>query len=204
MAARKQGEVKVRDWKAGRGYALRFRAYGERQYLTLGFEHEGWDPDKAEEELQNILADVRRGFWVPPRRRSRAGGATRASRDRGAGLRPLRRRPDRVARGPGRREHDQLRRMGAEPPAPVLRRLAAQPRSTSRRSTATATFKVTESDARRAGDRPPQAAAQRARADPAAAFGTVDQQNRSTSCSGCSRSRSNTGDFGIAENPAEG
>ncbi len=75
MAARKQGEVKVRDWKAGRGYALRFRAYGERQYVTLGYEHEGWDWDKAEEELQNILADVRRGLWVPPAKKKPRGAS---------------------------------------------------------------------------------------------------------------------------------
>ncbi len=73
MAGRPQGEVKVREWKSGRGYALRFRAYGERQYVTLGFEHEGWDQGKAEEELQNILADVRRGLWVPPTKRKRRG-----------------------------------------------------------------------------------------------------------------------------------
>ena len=73
MAGRSQGEVKVRDWKSGRGYALRFRAYGERQYVTLGFERDGWDRGKAEEELQNILADVRRGLWVPPTKRKRRG-----------------------------------------------------------------------------------------------------------------------------------
>ena len=73
MAGRSQGEVKVREWKSGRGYALRFRAYGERQYVTLGFERDGWDRDKAEEQLQNILADVRRGLWVPPTKRKRRG-----------------------------------------------------------------------------------------------------------------------------------
>ena len=73
MAARKEGEVKVREWKAGRGYALRFRAYGERQYVTLGFERDGWTWEKAEEELQNILADVRRGLWVPPQKKRRRG-----------------------------------------------------------------------------------------------------------------------------------
>jgi integrase len=66
MASRVEGEVKVRDWKRGRGYALRFWAYGERRYLTLGFERDGWDWDRAEEELANVLADVRRGIWVPP------------------------------------------------------------------------------------------------------------------------------------------
>jgi integrase len=66
MASRLEGEVKVRDWKRGRGYALRFWAYGERRYLTLGFERDGWDWDRAEKELANVLADVRRGIWVPP------------------------------------------------------------------------------------------------------------------------------------------
>ena len=52
MAVRKQGEVKVRKWKRGRAYSLRFHAYGERQYLTLGYEDEGWSWDKAAEELE--------------------------------------------------------------------------------------------------------------------------------------------------------
>jgi integrase len=61
-----RGEVLERDRERGRVYALRFMAYGERRYLTLGYGSEGWDRRSAEEELQNILADVRRGFWVPP------------------------------------------------------------------------------------------------------------------------------------------
>jgi integrase len=60
--------VVERQWKSGRGYALRFIAYGKRQYLTLGLECEGWDRRRAEEELANVLADVRRGIWVPPQR----------------------------------------------------------------------------------------------------------------------------------------
>ena len=63
--ARSQGQVLERAWKSGRGYALRFPAYGERQYVTLGLETEGWTRSRAEEELQNILADVRRGIWIP-------------------------------------------------------------------------------------------------------------------------------------------
>jgi integrase len=68
VAKRAKGEVLVRDWKAGRGFALRFPAYGRRRYLTLGLESDGWTYDRAEEELQNVLADVRRGLWTPPRR----------------------------------------------------------------------------------------------------------------------------------------
>jgi len=69
VAARSGGQVVERQWKSGRGYALRFVAYGKRQYLTLGLESEGWDRRRAEEELANVLADVRRGIWVPPQRR---------------------------------------------------------------------------------------------------------------------------------------
>lgn len=74
MARRPEGQVLERHWKSGRGYALRFRAYGERQYLTLGLETEGWDRRRAEEELANVMADVRRGIWTPPARRARRGG----------------------------------------------------------------------------------------------------------------------------------
>lgn len=38
MASRAKGEVKVREWKSGRSFALRFWAYGERRYVTLGSE----------------------------------------------------------------------------------------------------------------------------------------------------------------------
>ena len=72
VAKKATGEVKVREWKRGRGYALRFSAYGKRRYLTLGFERDGWTRERAEEELANVLADVRRGIWTPPRK-SRGG-----------------------------------------------------------------------------------------------------------------------------------
>ncbi|HMT04078.1 MAG TPA: site-specific integrase [Solirubrobacterales bacterium] len=66
--AKVKGEVLERDWQAGKGFALRFPAYGERRYVTLGYEHDGWTWELAEEELANILADVRRGLWVPPKK----------------------------------------------------------------------------------------------------------------------------------------
>lgn len=71
MGERQKGEVLERNWKSGRGYALRFRVYGQREYLTLGFEHEGWTFQRAEEELENILADVRRGIWVSPKKKKK-------------------------------------------------------------------------------------------------------------------------------------
>ena len=81
MARRSEGQVVERHWKSGRGYALRFRAYGERQYLTLGPETEDWNRKRAEEELANVMADVRRGIWVPPMRRPRRAGAAGEASD---------------------------------------------------------------------------------------------------------------------------
>jgi integrase len=46
-------------------YGLRFRAYGRREYIALGTAAEGWTRAKAQTELQNVLADVRRGIWQP-------------------------------------------------------------------------------------------------------------------------------------------
>jgi integrase len=66
MARQATGQVVVRERTAGRVYAIRFRAYGERQYVTLGTDADGWDRQRAETELQNVLADVRRGVWRPP------------------------------------------------------------------------------------------------------------------------------------------
>lgn len=76
MGRKADGQVLERNWKAGRGYALRFHAYGERHYLTLGTEHDGWTRRRAEEELQAVLADARRGTWMPPDRNHRPGPAT--------------------------------------------------------------------------------------------------------------------------------
>ncbi len=67
MARKATGQVIEKKTKRGRVYALRFRANGDRHYLTLGTAEEGWDRRGAEEELQNVLADVRRGIWKPPR-----------------------------------------------------------------------------------------------------------------------------------------
>jgi integrase len=88
VSAHKEGEVLVRERKLGRVYALRFRAYAERQYLTLGYEHDGWDPDKADVELQNVLADVRRGLWVLPKKRRRD-ASNRAERGEAQPLGPF-------------------------------------------------------------------------------------------------------------------
>lgn len=68
MTRARNGQVVERQWKSGRGYALRFLANGRRQYVTLCLERDGWDRARAEEELLNVVADVRRGIWIPPQR----------------------------------------------------------------------------------------------------------------------------------------
>jgi integrase len=65
MARSPNGQVVKRKRKGGCTFALRFQAYGRRRYLTLGTAEEGWDRRRAEEELANLLADVRRGIWRP-------------------------------------------------------------------------------------------------------------------------------------------
>jgi len=60
---RATGQVIERDGADGRTYrSLRFRAYGERRFISLG-------PDvsrgEAERLLRGILADIERGIWQP-------------------------------------------------------------------------------------------------------------------------------------------
>jgi integrase len=70
VARQSTGGLMVRRHKDGRlVYAIRFRALGKRRCITLGTSEEGWTRKTAEEELQNVLADVRRGIWTPPRSR---------------------------------------------------------------------------------------------------------------------------------------
>ena len=68
MARPSTGQVVVKKGRGGRTYALRFHAYGKRRYVRLGTDDEGWDSNRAKEELENVLADVRRGIWRPPHR----------------------------------------------------------------------------------------------------------------------------------------
>src|SRR5436190_11223318 len=66
MARPRTGQVVLDKRRKSPVFALRFRAYGKRQYMTLGSAAEGWTRQRAETELQNLLADVRRGIWRPP------------------------------------------------------------------------------------------------------------------------------------------
>lgn len=49
-------------------FALRFRAYGRREYLTLGRPEDGWTMTMAERELAVVLRDVDLGVWRRPQR----------------------------------------------------------------------------------------------------------------------------------------
>ena len=60
------GQVVVDKRRSSPTFGLRFRAYGKREYVTLGTAAEGWTRSRAQMELQNVLADVRRGIWRPP------------------------------------------------------------------------------------------------------------------------------------------
>jgi len=66
MARQATGQVIERKGKQGTTYAARVRAYGQRHYLSLGYSWQGATRHQAETELQNILADIRRGTWQPP------------------------------------------------------------------------------------------------------------------------------------------
>lgn len=66
MARPATGGVLERRRQDGTTFVLRFRAYGDRQFITLGSTANGWTRERAETELQNVLADVRRGIWQPP------------------------------------------------------------------------------------------------------------------------------------------
>ena len=67
MARPATGSVIERQGAQGTTFAARFRAYGERQYITLGYSWEGYTRRRADTDLQDILADVRRGIWKPDR-----------------------------------------------------------------------------------------------------------------------------------------
>jgi integrase len=63
MPRRASGQVI--EPKDGRSWAIRFRAYGKRRYVTLGTAEQGWNRQRAEAELRGVLADVERGIWRP-------------------------------------------------------------------------------------------------------------------------------------------
>lgn len=61
----RQATGQVIEPKDGRAWAIRFRAYGKRRFVTLGTAADGWSRQRAEAELRHVLADVERGIWKP-------------------------------------------------------------------------------------------------------------------------------------------
>ncbi len=66
MGPQATGQIIERTGKQGVTYAARVRSYGERHYVSLGHSWKGYTRRQAELELQNVLADIRRGTWRPP------------------------------------------------------------------------------------------------------------------------------------------
>jgi integrase len=65
MARPAKGHVAIDLRTSSPTFGLRFTAGGKRRYVRLGTAAEGWTPTSAHIELQNVLADVRRGIWQP-------------------------------------------------------------------------------------------------------------------------------------------
>ncbi|QEC47017.1 tyrosine-type recombinase/integrase [Baekduia soli] len=47
-------------------WRLRVRAYGRRWCIDLGTNHEGWNEERAQVELDQVQAQIARGTWQPP------------------------------------------------------------------------------------------------------------------------------------------
>jgi integrase len=67
VARASTGGVVEKQTTRGTSYGVRFRALGKRQFVHVGYAVDGWTRRRVEQELQNVLADVRRGMWQPPR-----------------------------------------------------------------------------------------------------------------------------------------
>src|SRR5262245_58201114 len=67
MAARRSTGGVLPPSGRNKSWSIRFRAYGKRHQIALGRPEDGWNRRRAEDELANVLADVRRGTWQPNR-----------------------------------------------------------------------------------------------------------------------------------------
>jgi integrase len=68
MPRRSGGHIERRPWRDGRTTSWRIHVSvdGRPHKLTLGTNHEGWNDERAEVELDKIGAQIRRGTWAPP------------------------------------------------------------------------------------------------------------------------------------------
>jgi integrase len=63
--AGKGAVIRAENKRGAVTFALRFTAYGQRRYVTLGTAEEGWTGARASDELAAVLAAVRAGTWTP-------------------------------------------------------------------------------------------------------------------------------------------
>ena len=174
MARPATGEVLERSTKRGTVYALRFRALGQRQYLTLGGRVGRLDTQARRDRTRE--RDRRRA----PRdlAAGRSGARTPSSQAR-ARLPHLRERVVRRGRADLGRAHPRRLPLAAlESPAPALRPTTGSARSPSRRSIATARQRSARRERLRAervteSKKPPG----RAPLPPASALPLLDQQD---------------------------
>ncbi len=63
-----KGIIETHAWKDGRTVTFRARVpfNGRRPRITLGTNHEGWNAERANVELERIMGQVERGTWRPP------------------------------------------------------------------------------------------------------------------------------------------
>lgn len=66
MPRKASGQLIVRRGKRDASYGARVPCGGRRHYVTLGYASAGMTEAHARLELENLLADVRRGIWRPP------------------------------------------------------------------------------------------------------------------------------------------
>ena len=68
MPPRATGTIETYEWKDGRTVTFRGRVRfkGNRYRIDFGTNHEGWNADRAQVELDNILRQCERGTWEPP------------------------------------------------------------------------------------------------------------------------------------------
>jgi integrase len=65
-ARRSPGGIVERSTTRGVSFGARFRAFGQRQFVHIGYAADGVTRPDAERELSYIVEQVRRGEWQPP------------------------------------------------------------------------------------------------------------------------------------------
>ena len=200
MAARKQGEVLLRERTRGRVYALRFWAYGERRYLTLGESATAGLGTKPTRNCRTswptfaVASGCHQGRTRPPLTRAPTGPRCRSSAPS----------PWASASREGQvaEEDDRAREWALGHLLPFFADWAINEIDVE----AVDDYRLRQGEGvRGAGprDRAGQAEAKRSRSDPPAALGRVDQPDHRPPAVGA-LDRDRIQRFGITENAAEG